>query len=78
MSSQQKGRPLAIAVERARLYFPDDALARERFVGLFQVARIKAFRGDDNWPEMRAALAADDSLAVAAFVEGAASIRERV
>lgn len=65
--------PLVIAKQRSeRLADPID---RAKFMDAFAKARVAEVRGDErlyHW--YRAALDTDDSVAVAGFIEGAASV----
>lgn len=64
--------PLAIARQRSQML--NDPIDRGRFMGAFARAQTAELRGDErlyHW--YRAALDADDSVAVAGYIEGAAS-----
>ncbi len=65
--------PVAIAKQRSERL--DDPLDRARFMDAFAKGRVAEAGGDDRLYLMfRMALELDDSVAVAGFIEGAASV----
>ena len=67
--------PLMIAKQRSEQLTDGTVFDKARFMDAFAKARVAETRGDGrlyHW--YRAALDADDSVAVAGFIEGAASV----
>lgn len=65
--------PLVIAKQRSASL--PDPLDRAKFMDAFTVARVAESRGDQRlYGWFRAALEADDSVTVAGYIEGAASV----
>ena len=68
--------PLVIAKQRSESL--PDPVDRIRFMDAFKQARVAEARGDQRlYSWYRAALEADDSVVVAGYIEGAASVHAR-
>lgn len=66
--------PIQLATLRAEAMYTT-WLERDKFLMIFRQILIAELRGRDTWHLYRASLEAGDSVAVSAYIEGAASAR---